>query len=365
MLLPGLEPHHTRQGFGSRSRLYVELYATEPDDFIQSQSGLWNLPADISEWDRWRGEELLHRQADVQEEADMKRHAHLSRRGARILGRSMTTASGCIVGGLRGNQTPEEWTLFFAEREWGGPVFTQPDELPYVRTCDEPECYNTRHFDIEFGRATLRERKVELNPDFYTEQEDGRIKTIWGDVLPSVEDSLAYFIEFQKRNYPFVPFAQSPLTPSSMSQIRFHPVTGCWESWSYYCKPDDNLNWQFDGYGRLYQRLESFIDKDTGEIVEVKRRGHWLAHRVVWLATGHHFRSKHVLNHLCAYRRCCNPLHLEQVDNGTNVVHGRRAQDAIKNYYDTHPDQQRTRFIHPRELKDVSEKVLALYHNAA
>jgi hypothetical protein len=282
-------------------------------------------------------------------------------KGARLLGRTAVTDEGCFVGGLRGNQTPEEWVLWLAEQEWGGPVFTEADELEYLKTCDEPECYNTRHHDIEFGRATLRERKVELNPGYYTERDDGKIETIWGDILPTINDSLAYFIDFQRRNYPFVPAEDSPLTPTSMSQLRFHPVTGCWETWQYYCKPQDTLNWQFDGYGRLYQRLENFIDHDTGEIVEIKRRGHWLAHRVVWLATGHTFRSKHVLNHLCSYRRCCNPLHIEQVDNSTNVLHGRRVRAAIQAFEEQNPDAPQTNYLHPKHLQDVAKRVTKLY----
>lgn len=327
-----------------------------------TDNGLWQLDPAISEWDRWRGEELLMNDAAHQEAVGLKRAAERSAKGARILGRTAVSPEGCMTGGLRGRQSAAEWVIRFAEREWGAPAFTTEEELAEVRSCDNDECYNSRHYEFDFSRPTLKERKIDIRPEQYYMQQDGSIVTVWGDRLPSIGRSLDYFMEFQRRNYPFVPLAKSRLTPGSMSQIGFHPLTGCWESWQYYCKPDDNVNWQFDGYGRLYQRFTvTEIDYDTGEVTRLQRRGHWLAHRVVWAASGRRLIKNQVLNHRCGYRRCCNPLHIEQVDHATNIIHGRRMQRAIRALPDNQIDPQ----LHRQALRQAAQEVLMLYRNAA
>lgn len=359
-------PHHTRSSFASKCRLYVELYAPEVHDFTVAENGLWLLPEGIAEWDRWRGEDLLNEMAVRQTKAGMKRHADKTLKAARILGRTSINDTGCMVDGLRGNQEPVNWALWLAETEFGGIVFTEQDDMEYLRVCGDEGCYNPRHYDVEYGRPTLRERKVEVNPAYYETLEDGRIKTIWDDMLPSIETSLTAFMEFQRQNYPFVPIAASKLTATGISQVRLHPLTGCWEAWQYYCKPTDNLNWQFDGYGRLYQpsRVRE-IDKETGEILSRLRRGHWMAHRVVWIATGRNLIDEKVLNHMCSYKRCCNPLHLEQVSSSENNLHGRRVQRAIRQLRSTDKETVETRYFSPKELKPLADEITRLYFKIA
>ncbi len=329
MILPGMEPHVTRGGLGA-NRLYIEKYAASPDDFPTGQKRLWLPPRSVAESELPRALDKLQRTIYLQKQhGASKELIDRTQKGARLLGRAAITESGCLVGGLRHNQHLGKWLVQLAEWDWGAPSFDEEDNITKLRICRTEGCYNTRHYDLEFSRPTLRERKVELDTRNYSEQSDGTIVTLWGDTLPSIEDSLGEYIEFQKRNFPYVPYAESPLTPTSISQVRFVPETGCWEAWQYYCKPDDNFNWQFDGYGRLYQRYaEPDVDLQTGEITRAQRRGHWMAHRVIWKASDRELKPGRVLNHLCSYRRCCNPRHIEQVSPSVNARHGVRVQRA-------------------------------------
>ncbi len=369
MVLPGLAPHHTRQSMGSRSRLYTEKHAPHISDFLETSEGLWLLPRSIAERDRTGGIAVLGKLATIAETSEASGHVtDRLIKGSRLLGRTAITETGCMVNGLRRNQQLAKWVIQLAEWDWGSPSFDEADDIPYLHICDNDECYNPRHYDIEFSRPTLKERKVELNPNDYTFLANGHIRTMSGDILPSLEESLKYFIDFQKKNYPFVPIAKSKLSATSTSQIRFHPVTGCWEAWQYYCKPQDNLNWQFDGYGRLYQKYTaSEIDQETGEVIKTQRRGHWMAHRVVWNATGRRFKKGHVLNHICSYRRCCNPLHLEQVTHGENTSHGartkkaRRDRDTINGVH----APSISKYISPKDRLGNEKDILDLYREFA
>lgn len=361
MNLPGLQPHHTRQSMGSRSRLYTEKYAPSVSDFIETEQGLWLLPTTIAERDRARGEIALGALVAQVDTTASPRVVDKLRKGARLLGRTSITDHGCMVDGLRGNQQPHEWALQFAEWDWGSPPFDTVEDTPHLNVCGNDGCYNSRHYDIEFGRPTLRERKVELDSRNFITQPDGTLQTIWGDRLPSVEESLARYMAFQRRNYPFVPYEKSRLSATSMSQVRFRAETGCWEAWQYYCKPEDNLNWQFDGYGRLYQRYRvTDFDPETGEVRHSQRRGHWMAHRVVWNAVGRKLKADMVLNHKCSYRRCCNPWHLEQVSGSHNNRHGLRVQSARRE----HGNREVT-YLRPAERIKLQREALELYHKLA
>lgn len=362
MNLPGLQPHHTRASLGSRSRLYTEKYAPTVSDFIETEQGLWLLPASIAERDRAAGEIALGALVVLQQGHDMPRSfVDKTAQASRLLGRTCITDTGCMVDGLRGNQQAPEWALRLGEWDWGSPSFDEPEDMPHLNVCGNEGCYNSRHYDIEFGRPTLRERKVELDLRNFVTEPNGSIKTIWGDRLPSVEDSLTYFIAFQRKNYPFVPYEKSRLSATSVSQIRFRPETGCWEAWQYYCKPEDNLNWQFDGYGRLYQKYRvTDVDPETGEVYHSQRRGHWMAHRVVWNATGRRLQKDRVLNHKCSYRRCCNPLHLEQVTQTRNNQHGREAQRAKRTL-----ESGDVVYLRPAQRIELQRDALELYHKLA
>jgi hypothetical protein len=330
-MLPGLAPHHTRAGFIGGNRLRVEKYAPELGSYTRTESGLWLLPAEVAEKEAKKGVEKLGVLADAQSREDMDVADHT--RGLQdILSSSSVSNTGCLTGGLPNGQGVAATVLSLAEHEMRTFSLDVEDDLKHLRVCDCRDCYNPRHFDLSFGRPTLRERKVELNPDWFTFLESGRVKTIWEDILPSVARSLEYYIQMQRWSYPFTNSKESLLTPGSSSQIRFHPLTGCWESWSYYCRPEGNLNWQFDGYGRLYRNYKiKRPDPETGELKAVEERGHYLAHRVTWAASpGRYLKKDHHLNHKCSYRRCCNPLHIEQVPASKNVRHGVGVQSAIK-----------------------------------
>lgn len=361
MLLPGVSARHTRGGAGSRNRLYAEKYAPTADDFIVTENGLWQLPPLAAQLDRDRGVTDLVERAHRLEAAGSREQADIAFKGARILGRSAIDKSGCMVDGLRGHQTPEEWAIRFAEWGYGSISFNTPDELAYICSCGQEGCYNPRHYELDFGRPTLRERKVEIHPDYYFKREDGRVETIWGDLLPTIEQSLDYFMEFQRSNYPFVSAKASKLTPVGISQISFHPITGCWESWQYYCKPEDNANWQFDGYGRLWQKMDlTAFDPQTGEIKPHSKRSTVPSHRAVWLASGRSLIEGQVLNHLCAYRRCCNPLHIEQIEPSINIIHGRATQEAIRLLRETSPHNA-NRVTNLQEIHAAGQKILELY----
>ncbi len=371
-MLPGLRPAHTRGSFSSLSRLSVETRAPTVEDYTRLEdTGLWLLPAVIAERDSRMGVDRLNVARDYLIAEALKQRADKAQKGSRLLGRTAVAETGCMVDGLRSNQDPFEWALELGVAEWsiktkkkvdtGALALTSVEDMPHIQTCGTEGCYNSRHFDIDFGRDTLRERIIEVNPHWYVPQKDGKIRTIWGDKLPSLEDSLRFYIDFQRQNFPFVPNKQSPLTPSGIAQVRFQPVTGCWEAWSYYCQNRTNLNWQYDGYGRLYDRQVGVrVDTETGEVLDRRKPSHKLAHRVVWKATGNRFRKNQVLNHLCSYRRCCNPLHIRQESKVENINHGIMVQNAIRDLYINNPDAVDSR-MSAAELLPYHEKARQMY----
>lgn len=340
-MLPGMRPALTRAGFSSGGRFRADTYAKNPEDYPRvEETDLWLPPAFLADEDRQAGVDKLTAIAEAQKAHEMLGYAERSVRGARILGRTAVTETGCMVDGLRGNQDPFEVAIKFGELELGSFAFTTPDEMPHIQTCGTPGCYNSRHFDMDFGRPTLQQREIELNPNFYQTLPSGEIRTLWGDILPSVEDSMAYLIQLQRQNFPFVPSQAGKLTPTGISQIGFHPVTGCWESWQYYIQ---SKSWQKDGYGRLYQKKVTEVNKETGEITVVANAEQKVAHRVTWRAVGNKFVDGEVLNHLCSYRRCCNPLHIQQVTKTANSIHGARTQRAINALYESNPETEDAR----------------------
>ncbi|MBP9738122.1 hypothetical protein KBD20_00365 [Candidatus Saccharibacteria bacterium] len=359
-MLPGLAPHHTRQSFCSGSRLYIENVISSPDDFLQHpDTGLWLLPESVAERDRSAGEKKLGELALVQKHKQMKDWRE-STRASRILANTAITEIGCMVGGADSEpetNDPAQLAIYFADREWV-PVLDEPTDLPHLNICGTEGCYNTRHYNLDFGR----DRSTELNPNWFSVSDDGGVETIWGDQLASVEESLLLFTKFQRKHYPFIPYSESVLTAAGVAYVGFHPLTGCWESWSYNRKPEGSKGGRFEGYGNLYVRFRAAgVDHETGEITNEKRRGNWLAHRTMWWILGNDFVSGTVLNHRCNYKRCCNPLHLEQVTDSFNVRHGLVAQEAIKAL----PDQQIGSFLSAREYAEQYEKVRILYNNIA
>lgn len=337
-MLPGLAPPHTQKSLhsatspeSSGSRLIVEKIISSPDDFLISESGLWLLPPKVAEKDVEQDiarAEWLAQNLENQETA--KTWSEKFKRISALLTRSWVSVEGCVQGGLRGRQTPAQTVIRLAEFEMGAGTHTTADEVPFVSMCGNNDCYNARHHRLDFGGTRRDLQRVELNPSWYKNMSDHSIETIWGDTLPSVQTSLRYFIEFQRLNFPFVPIEKSPLTPGPMSQIGFHPLTGCWESYIYEKNTAGLMNIK-NGYGIMYARQgPDLVDPHTGIVKKGYRRGSVLAHNLIWDKSGRQLTAEMERNHLCNYTRCCNPLHIEQVSPEENRRHGHHARARIR-----------------------------------
>lgn len=360
-MLQGLTPSHTRRSFHSASspestgsRLPIEKHVSSPDDFIISEeTGLWLLPKHISERDAEKDisrADYLASELEQQGTAESHREGYL--RIVRLLGRSSVTEEGCVIGGLRGKQTPAEIAIILSEFEVMTGAETEIEDVPYVSACGNSDCYNARHHGIDFGGTAQNTQRVDLNPNWYIQMSDGRIKTIWGDILPSVDESLKYLIAFQRLNYPFVPFKESILTPTPVSQLGFHPLTGCWESYIYERNTPNLANIK-NGYGIMYARQEADqVDPETGEITRGYRRGSVLAHNLIWVASGYYLDKTLERNHLCNYTRCCNPLHIEQITPDENRRHGQAARAVIRAQEAEEPITKDARLF-PAELAEL------------
>ncbi len=338
-MLPGLVPAHTRKSFhhssspsSGGSRLRVESIAPMPDSYIVSpETDLWLLPRSVAELDAVRDIDRIN--WIIANRTVLYKNNYINSnlaKTARVLGRSSIDALGCVSGGLRGNQTPAQLIIEIACLEMGTLSHNNPGDITDISICGNPDCYNARHSHLEFGSSKYMKREVELNPNWYTELDNGDIETLWGDILPPVDVSLKNFIEFQRLNFPFVPIESSPLTPTPMSQILFHPVTGCWECFYYETNTNGLANIK-NGYGVMYARqAPDQVDKETGEISRGFRRGSVLAHNLVWEASGRVIDSNMERNHLCNYTRCCNPHHIEQISPAENRSHGHYARARIR-----------------------------------
>ena len=204
-MLPGLAPNHTRGGFIGGNRLYVENYADSPDEFAKTSSGLWLLPRTVADRERQSGQDKLLKLANTgieQNGAFMLKLAEGALDALDVLVDSSISATGCMTGALGIAPSAEAQALKLAEYEMKTFSLDEPDDLPHLRVCDDGDCYNPRHFDFRFGRSNLQERRVELNPDWYGELPSGKIKTIWGNTLPSVAKSLEHYIQLQRKCFP-------------------------------------------------------------------------------------------------------------------------------------------------------------------
>lgn len=332
-------PVHTRRSFHSArnpestgSRLPIEKHIDSPDDFVLSpETRLWLLPHHFAETDSEKDiARADHLATELWRHGGAEGHRHKYLQIVRLLGRSSIDEFGCLSEGLRGNQTPAEMAIRLSEFEVMTGAETTEDEVRYLSVCGNPDCYNARHHSIDFGGTAQNTQRVDLNPNWYSEMPDGRIRTLWGDILPSVDESLKFFIDFQRLNYPFVPFAESILTPTPVSQLGFHPVTGCWEAYIYERNTPNLANIK-NGYGIMYARQEGDqVDPETGEITKGYRRGSVLAHNLIWVASGNYLDKRLEINHLCNYTRCCNPLHVEQITPDENRRHGHNARALIR-----------------------------------
>lgn len=367
-MLPGLAPPHTQKSFhsasspeSSGSRLILEKIITSPEDFLLSESGMWLLPPKVAEKDLEQDIARAHwLSANLDSQETAPKWSEKFKRIGSLLTRSWVTAEGCVQGGLRGRQTPAHAVIRLAEFEMGSGTHTTVDEVSAISMCNNDDCYNARHHRLDFGGTRRDLQRVELNPSWYQTISDGSIVTIWGDVLPSVENSLRYFVEFQRKNFPFVPPEDSPLTPGPMSQIGFHPLTGCWESYLYEKNTAGLANIK-NGYGIMYARKgPDLVDPNTGIVKKGYRRGTVLAHNLIWSKSGHQLSAEMERNHLCNYTRCCNPLHIEQVSPEENRRHGHQARARIRDQERKNPE---TKFatLSQHELRELYQPVRDLY----
>jgi len=188
-----------------------------------------------------------------------------------------------------------------------------------VRICQTEGCTYHRHQDYTFDVPSGRRELVYPNGAFFHDTST-EVQTAWGDMLPSVQTSRQNLRTFQKRSVPFVPYSESLLTAGGISQISLLPHTGCWFVRSYYMTPTGTRapkGWQYDGYGRL---------KMTGRTAEKYEYEKFstLAHRIVWRLHNQELRDpkEFVLNHMCGFRACANPGHLEELSPQENNIHG-------------------------------------------
>jgi len=195
----------------------------------------------------------------------------------------------------------------------GNSTIDSVEEIPELRLCDCERCINPRHYDLEIG-ANLRKGRQDINPRLYKQLEDGRVLTAWGDELPSPRFSRDLLVLLRQESAPFRTDNKGKLTPSQLASIKFVSLTGCWAGDKYYRGDDIDLGYktyQNDGYSRLYDRSS-----------KKKSSAHALGHRIIWSIMGGKLIPGKVLNHRCGFRRCCNPLHIEQVSPRWNIIHG-------------------------------------------
>lgn len=195
-----------------------------------------------------------------------------------------------------------------------------------IQMCDTEGCQYPRHFDATYSVPSDRRALLHPNPQLFIQNPSGTLETIIGDTLPSVEESRAKLKEFQRACSPYVGPRETLLTTGGIAQLSLIPETGCWFTRSYFMTPmgvHGYENWQYDGYGRL--RVPSHL---SGRYADFPTYA-ILAHRVTWLLSGRTLEKNRVLNHMCGFRPCANPQHLEQVTTRQNNEHGYAMKCAL------------------------------------
>ena len=326
MILPeSLHPSISRKGFGYNQ--HVPLSDAAPGDFVQTADGLWLSQLAVAENSFITARTVVGKIAVQQSTASVSYEA-----GAEaLLSANYDADTGCwLPEGFTGDEHTEAlWGIAEVELD---PVLN-PASLAVkdqLKICEGEDCLNTRHYDFTH-RLKHRTELLQVTPEYYREMPDGRIQTIWGDVLPPLADSIVELRRLQRLCPPYASEETSPLTANGISKITIEPATGCWSVRSYYTKPEEHPGWQFDGYGRL--TLRRHIDPNA---LPARTGAQMLAHRVIWVATGRTLEKGKVLNHLCGFRPCGNPLHIVQVGQGENIRHRDRMQKAIAESMDGH-----------------------------
>lgn len=313
MILPeALHPAMSRGGFAYEHG--VSLGSSRPGDFPQTVNGLWLSQIEVS-----TNSLAAARGSFGKAVLALGKDAHPATLRARTAldKAQFNDATGCWH-----SDTPEHtevlWTV--ATRDWGV-VLNPEDQKDQLRLCDSPDCIAPRHFDFTFRRDS-RQWLYEPTPAFYRTLPGGRIRTVWGDLLPDPLRSIADFRKLQAKCPPFAPQAKSPLTANGISQVTW-AENGCWPVRSYYTKPPGSVRVGTDHYARLTLR------RHLGQNGE-NTCAQMLAHRVLWIVSGRRLDQSKELNHLCGYRACAYPGHLREVTKADNNLHAARMQRAIR-----------------------------------
>lgn len=333
----------------------------EADDMIVShETGLWLPPKKIALREREAGIEKLHTAAQGEHAPAGGRELHHV--AARLLERTSVSKSGCFEGGLRARQRAGSWALKLAELEQRTIILDTEFDVPSLSLCGNDNCYNTRHHHFTPGGINRPTFNNELNPNYYMELDDGRVGTIWGDILPTVADSVRAFADFQRANFPFTSYEDSLLTASPISQISVHPVSGCWETFRYETNTTNTKNPK-NGYGLMYDRefLETMWLDDENYTQYRRRRGDRLAHLVLWrLYQRGNRRTYTDINHRCFHPRCCNPAHLEEITPEQNQEHARHARNQIRALEQERPEVEGS-FLSPHARRVMAIRTMHVY----
>jgi len=298
----------TRGGFAPYER-GVLLSQANPRDFPQTARGVWLPQLDVSINTFYEARHSFERRLAA---LGGKAHEATLQAGQALNNGEFDYQTGCWRASEQ-RHTENLWTIATHEM---GRVLNPPTQKNDLEICGTSGCLNTRHYDFTFG-ITTRQALYEPVPTFYKTRPDGTVETIWGDILPSVAHSIASFRLLQAKCPPYASESRSPLTANGISKITIHPVSGCWMVRSYYTNQRGT-----DSYARL--TMPHHLGK-KGE----RTGAQMLAHRVLWLITGHTSNIDKDLNHLCGYRACGNTDHLQETTRSENNQHSRRMQAAI------------------------------------
>ncbi len=210
--------------------------------------------------------------------------------------------------------------------------FEDSQEINDAKLCDSDGCLYPRHYDLSFGRPNSKKVLLAPDPSFYQTLND-KITTVWGDELPTVEASRQMLYDFKQKCLPYTDRLNSLLTIGGISQLYLLADTGCWYNEDYYTRTligSDGTAHQQDDYGRLR------LTVDMAEKFGISKARYGLAHRVVWMLHGRKLKigARDELNHLCGFKPCCNPEHMELVSGAKNMLHSQQMHTAINSLRD-------------------------------
>src|SRR4030095_1845197 len=303
----------TQPGVGYPARL--PLGGRRSSEFLPTREGQWLLPLDIA------ANCLAVVREHVLQVARLDPTISLGAEA--VVGAELIDGYGCWQPGQQlGQDEHVQAVRIIAEQDRGRQILNPNDATTQagLRVCDTRDCLFPRHYDFTYSNGQ-RNQLLVPDKDFFVDTEGSTGVTIWGPGLPTVEESVEEFRKLQKKCPPFEDEKTSPLTAHGISQVTIESRTGCWPVRTYYNKHAAFWS-EKDGYGRLTLRRHIAGDKKP-------RGAQQMAHRVIFQVTGHDLEEGKELNHLCCYRSCANPAHLDQVNRRQHLEYGRLARWAI------------------------------------